>query len=136
MLSGDVEACKRAEAVAGKQGLRAVPLQVAGAFHSPIMQPAADALAKALADVDIAQPTAPVWSNVTAKPHATDAASIREKLAEQLTSPVRWADSFAAMVAQYDNAQVHEMAPGKTLAGMAKRIARGVKVQSHDGPEI
>ncbi len=136
VLSGDTEACKRAEEVAGEQGLRAVALQVAGAFHSPIMQPAADALAKALSEVEIAQPSAPVWSNVTANPHDADADSIRGKLAEQLTSPVRWADSFAAMVGEYENAQVHEMAPGKTLAGMAKRIARGVKVQSHDGPEI
>lgn len=136
VLSGDLEACKRAEMVAGEQGLRAVPLAVAGAFHSPIMQPAADALAKALADVDITVPSMPVWSNVTAEPHAEDAGSIREKLAEQLTSPVRWADSFAAMVARFESAAVHEMAPGKTLAGMAKRIVRKLKVQSHDGPEI
>jgi len=136
VLSGDVDACKRAETVAADQGVRAVALQVAGAFHSPIMQPAADALAKALANVEIAPPSVPVWSNVTAKPHADDADSIRAKLAEQLTSPVRWADSFAAMVAQFESAQVHEMAPGKTLAGMAKRIVRKLKIQSHDGPEI
>lgn len=136
VLSGDAAACKRAEQVASDQGLRAVALQVAGAFHSPIMQPAADALAKALSEVAIVPPLAPVWSNVTAQPHAENEDSIRAKLAEQLTSPVRWSDSFAAMVEKYENAHVHEMAPGKTLAGMAKRINRSVKVQSHDGPEV
>ncbi|RNC80691.1 MAG: [acyl-carrier-protein] S-malonyltransferase [Phycisphaera sp.] len=136
VLSGDAEACKRAEQVAGDQGIRAVALQVAGAFHSPIMQPAADALAKALSEVSIVPPRVPVWSNVTAGPHADNEGSIRAKLAEQLTSPVRWADSYGAMVEKYAGAQVHEMAPGKTLAGMAKRINRSVKVQSHDGPEV
>ena len=77
-----------------------------------------------------------MWSNVTAQPHADNEDSIRAKLAEQLTSPVRWADSYGAMVEQFAGAQVHEMAPGKTLAGMAKRINRSVKVQSHDGPEV
>ena len=136
VLSGNRASCARAEAAAGEGGLRAVALPVAGAFHSPIMQPAADALAKALADVEITPPRIPVWSNVTAKPHAGDAGSIRAGLAKQLTAPVRWADSFAAMAEQFQSAAVHEMAPGKTLAGMAKRIVRKLKVQSHDEPEI
>lgn len=136
VLSGDKEACARAEKVAGEKGLRAVALQVAGAFHSPIMQPAAEALAKALAGVSIESLRVPVWSNVTAKPHVDDAGAIRARLAEQLTSPVRWAPSFAAMVERFPDVAVHELAPGKTLAGMAKRIARGARVISHDGPEI
>lgn len=136
VLSGDAGACQRAENVAKDKGIRAVALQVAGAFHSPIMQPAADALAGALSEVTIAPPRVPVWSNVTAKPHDTDEDEIRAKLAEQLTSPVRWADSFAAMTESHPDAPVHEMAPGKTLAGMAKRINRKVKVVPHDGPEV
>lgn len=136
VLSGEKDACGRAEKVAADKGLRAVALAVAGAFHSPIMQPAAEALGKALAGVTIEAPRVPVWSNVTAKPHVSDAGAIRARLAEQLTSPVRWAQSFAAMALAYPDTEVHELAPGKTLAGMAKRIARSTKVQSHDGPEI
>lgn len=136
VISGDKDACGRAEQVASAKGIRAVALAVAGAFHSPIMRPAAEALSAALAGVRIERPRVPVWSNVTAKPHAEDAGSIRARLAEQLTSPVRWSESFAAMVEKYPGALVHELAPGKTLAGMAKRIARGSKVVSHDGPEI
>lgn len=136
VLSGDKDACARAEKVAADKGLRAVALAVAGAFHSPIMQPAAEALSTALAGVSIEAPRVPVWSNVTAKPHVDDAGSIRARLAEQLTSPVRWARSFAAMVEQFGETQVHELAPGKTLAGMAKRISRSTKVISHDAPEI
>src|SRR5690606_5948589 len=100
------------------------------------MQPAAEALGKALTGVNIEAPRVPVWSNVTAEPHADDARSIRARLAEQLTSPVRWAQSFAAIIEQYPESQVHELAPGKTLAGMGKRISRSTKVISHDAPEI
>lgn len=136
VLSGDKDACARAEKVAADKGLRAVALAVAGAFHSPIMQPAAEALGAALAGVNIEAPRVPVWSNVTAEPHADDAGSIRARLAEQLTSPVRWAQSFASIIEQFPETQVHELAPGKTLAGMAKRISRSTKVISHDAPEI
>lgn len=136
VLSGDAEACSRAEAVAGEMGLRAKALSVAGAFHSPIMQPAAEALAEALSGVDIVAPRVPVWSNVTAEVHDSDADEIRRRLAEQLTSPVRWASCFGAMVRAYPGASVHELAPGKTLGGMGRRIDRSVKVQSHDGPEV
>lgn len=136
VLSGDKDACARAEKAAADKGLRAVALAVAGAFHSPIMQPAAEALGEALAGVAIEPPRVPVWSNVTARPHADDTGSIRARLTEQLTSPVRWAQSFAAIVDAFPETEAHELAPGKTLAGMAKRIARGAKVISHDGPEI
>ena len=136
VVSGDAQACQRAEAVAGEMGLRAKALQVAGAFHSPIMQPAAEALAEALAKVSIGVPRAPVWSNVSAEPHESDADSIRARLAAQLTSPVRWAASFGSMVRAFPEASVHELAPGKTLGGMGRRIDRSIKVQSHDGPEV
>lgn len=136
VLSGDADACGRAEKVAADKGLRAVALAVAGAFHSPIMQPAAEALSTALAGVTIEAPRVPVLSNVTAEPHVDDAGSIRARLAEQLTSPVRWAQSFAAMAERFPETDVHELAPGKTLAGMAKRISRSTKVISHDTPEI
>lgn len=136
VVSGDAAACDRAELVAKDSKVRATRLAVAGAFHSPLMQPAADRLREALASTAIQAPRCPVWSNVTARPHDADAASIRERLAEQLTSPVRWADCFAAMGSQFQRAQFHEVAPGKTLAGMARRIDKTIAVASHDGPEL
>ncbi|MEL6497078.1 MAG: ACP S-malonyltransferase [Planctomycetota bacterium] len=136
VISGDADACDRAEGVAKANKVRATRLAVAGAFHSPLMQPAADRLGEALEATTINDARCPVWSNVTAKAHETDAGAIRARLAEQLTSPVRWADCFAAMASQFGDAQFHEVAPGKTLAGMARRIDKSIAVTSHDGPEL
>lgn len=134
VLSGDTEACARAETEATKLGLRAAALAVAGAFHSPIMAPAAERLRQALASAEIAEPRCPVYSNVTGAPHAADADSIRAKLVEQLTSPVLWADTAAALVSSSPAGSLHELAPGKTLAGLMRRIDRGAKVTTHDAP--
>lgn len=136
VLSGDRDACDRAEASAAAHKIRAQRLAVAGAFHSPIMQPAADRLLAALGDAAIAPPRCPVWSNVTAQPHSQDPGSIRARLAEQLTSAVRWSGCFAAIAARFPAASFHELAPGKTLAGMARRIDKSITVTSHDGPEL
>ncbi|MEL7483825.1 MAG: ACP S-malonyltransferase [Planctomycetota bacterium] len=136
VISGDADACDRAEAVAKETKVRATRLAVAGAFHSPLMQPAADRLGEALAATTIEAACCPVWSNVTAEPHESDAASIRSRLAEQLTSPVRWADCFAGMASRFGSAAFHEVAPGKTLAGMSRRIDKSIAVASHDGPEL
>lgn len=139
VLSGDAEAISRAEGVAKEAGLRATPLPVAGAFHSPLMEPAADRLAEALAAAPInadALAERPVYSNVTANPHEQDTDSIRRRLAEQLTHPVRWAQGCQNMVASGlgEGASWHELAPGKSLAGMMKRIDRSVAVTIHDTP--
>jgi [acyl-carrier-protein] S-malonyltransferase len=139
VLSGDAEAIARAEGAAKDSGLRATPLPVAGAFHSPLMDPAADRLAEALAAAPIhahALAACPVYSNVTARPHEDDADSIRRRLAEQLTHPVRWAQGCLNMVAAGlgQGASWHELAPGKGLAGMMKRIDRSVAVTTHDTP--
>lgn len=133
VLSGHKAACERAAKAAGDAGLRAQPLAVAGAFHSPLMAPAADRLAAALARVELKPPKFPVLSNVTAAPHDPDPDSIRRRLVEQLTLPVRWAQGCQWLVG---NAQgrYHELAPGKTLAGLFKRIDRSIKVESHDTP--
>jgi [acyl-carrier-protein] S-malonyltransferase len=136
VISGDAEACDRAETVAKDQKVRATRLAVAGAFHSPLMQPAAERLAEALASTSIDRPNCPVWSNVTAEPHNNDAGAIRAGLAQQLTSPVRWADCFAGLAAAFGDAEFQEVAPGKTLAGMARRIDKSVSVTSHDAPEL
>lgn len=143
VISGSIGACRRAVEVASELGLRATPLQVAGAFHSPLMQPAADRLAKALRDTTIHPPRCPVVSNVTGKAHApapggaagsTIEDSIRVKLVEQLTSPVRWAENCMHLAQAHSGAAAHELAPGKTLAGLMRRIDKALKVESHDEP--
>lgn len=140
VLSGSKAACERAANLAGDMGLRATMLQVAGAFHSPLMEPAADRLRDALAKVNIRAPRCAVISNVTARDHAEHdgpdlATSIRSRLAEQLTSPVRWAESCAHMRSRWPHATLHEPAPGKTLAGLMRRIDRHAKVTNHDEPQ-
>lgn len=129
VASGSVEACERLAAAAGDAGLRATPLSVAGAFHSPLMAPAAERLAEALEKVSWSAPTVPVYGNVTAAPHTGDAASIRSLLVEQLTSPVRWSQSMAAAAAD-GHAQCLELAPGKVLAGLMRRIDKSLKVST------
>jgi [acyl-carrier-protein] S-malonyltransferase len=139
VISGSLAACERAEALAGEHGVRATRLSVAGAFHSPLMQPAADRLAAALAETPIAHPSCPVMSNVTAMAHEADAASIRRRLVEQLTHPVRWAANCEWLARQHgpagSDAAWHELAPGKSLSGMMRRIDKGVKVITHETPE-
>ncbi|CAN0593167.1 unnamed protein product, partial [Laminaria digitata] len=128
VISGSATACDRAEAVASEMGLRATRLSVAGAFHSPIMAPAADRLAEALGATQIHAPACTVMSNVTALPHTNNPDDIRQRLVDQLTSPVRWAACCEHLVKSIDAPQFHELAPGKTLAGMMRRIDRGTKV--------
>ncbi len=144
VISGSKSACDRAAAADGpaaKLGLRATALTVAGAFHSPLMAPAAARLREALEKTEIRPPRCTVIANVTAKPHGADADGIRRMLVEQLTSPVRWAQSAALLAQQHGaagaggtGAEFHELAPGKTLAGLMRRIDKATKVISHDEP--
>jgi [acyl-carrier-protein] S-malonyltransferase len=133
VLSGASAACDRALEVAATMGVRASRLAVAGAFHSPLMQPAAERLASALAQTPVSAPRTPVVSNVTARPHDPDPGSIRSRLVEQLTRPVLWSESCAWLAATL-TADFHELAPGKVLAGLMRRIDRSIKVTSHDEP--
>lgn len=134
VLSGHIGACERALPAAEKVGVRATPLAVAGAFHSPLMQPAADGMAEALASVDFQAPRWPVWSNVTARPHdADDMELLRRRLVEQVVRPVRWSESCRAIAAG-GTMQCLEMAPGSVLRGLMRRIDRNLKVISHDTP--
>lgn len=138
VISGSIAACKRAAEVASTLGLRATPLAVAGAFHSPLMQPAAERLAEALRKTPIKAPRCPVASNVTGTVHAAEGGqaiedSIRHRLVQQLTMPVRWAQNCAHVSKAYP-AEAHELAPGKTLAGLMRRIDKAVKVETHDEP--
>lgn len=135
VVSGDATACERAVQVADEMGLRATPLTVAGAFHSPIMQSAADRLAAALDEVSWQTPKATVVANVTAEPHAAgDVESIKRRLVDQLTSPVRWAQSMQYAVAQWPEHRYVELAPGKVLSGLMRRTERKIKVQNHAEP--
>lgn len=140
VLSGSVNACAKAVEVASAMGLRATALSVAGAFHSPLMRPAADRLATALEEVEIKPPRCVVVSNVTAVPHgespdegANVVDSIKRRLVEQLTAPVRWSQSCQWMIANVRGG-MHELAPGKVLAGLMRRIDKSVKVTTHDEP--
>ena len=134
VISGSSAACDRAIKSAQDLGLRATALTVAGAFHSPLMAQASERLGEALADVAWSTPAVTVMSNVTALPHdANDTASIRTRLIEQLTHAVRWSDSMAWMVKNVPGNYL-EMAPGKTLAGLMRRIDRGTKVANHAEP--
>lgn len=134
VLSGSRVACDRAAVVAGEMGLRATQLTVAGAFHSPLMQPAADRLASALARTSIRSPRCTVVSNVTSLPHEPNPDSIRRRLVEQLMQPVRWSQS-CSWIGQNVRGEIHELAPGKTLAGLMRRIDKNLKVMTHDEPE-
>lgn len=138
VLSGSKDAVERANTAAGGMGLRASVLQVAGAFHSPIMRPAGEKLAAALARTPIKDPRCPVVSNVTALPHKAEhgrtiADTIRGRLVEQLESPVRWAQSCTWLAGNVTG-EYHELSPGKTLAGLMRRIDKNIKVTSDDTP--
>ena len=138
VISGSIAACRRAVEVAGDMGLRATALPVAGAFHSSLMQRAADRLNKALRATTVHRPACPVMSNVTGAVHEAAASStmeetIRARLVEQLTHPVKWEQDCRALAQQWaGKAEFHELAPGKTLAGLYRRIDKNVKVEAHD----
>ncbi|MEE2912261.1 MAG: ACP S-malonyltransferase [Planctomycetota bacterium] len=133
VLSGSVSACDRVAALASDQGVRATPLSVAGAFHSPFMDIAAMGMQEALAEVVFQPPKIDVWSNVTATIHESE--SIVECLVQQITGSVRWAQACTAMASEYDGYCWHEVAPNGVLRGLMRRINRDVKVQSHDEPK-
>jgi [acyl-carrier-protein] S-malonyltransferase len=120
VISGDGEAVIRASDAASKSGARrVVSLPVSGAFHSPLMAYARDGLGEALEAAEIRAPRCPVYLNVTAAP-STDAGEIRRRLLDQLTAPVRWAQSLEAMHADGADRFV-EVGAGKVLSGLVKR---------------
>lgn len=134
VLSGHLQACERAVAVAEEMNLPAKPLTVAGAFHSPLMQPAADRMAEALAGVTFQNPNIEVWSNVTAQPHdSQDMELLKQRLVEQIIRPVKWAQSCLGLPAD-GTIEFRELAPGGVLRGLMRRIDKKKKVTSHDEP--
>ena len=133
VLSGEVPAIQRAEELAKAKGAkRAVRLDVAGAFHSPLMQPAAATFREALAKVTLAAPKFPVLSNVTGQP-VTTPEEIRELLVKQIVSPVQWERSMKRLI--QDGAKVFlEFPPARVLTGLLRRIDPSVKGIAIDEP--
>ncbi|MGD2060509.1 MAG: ACP S-malonyltransferase [Acidimicrobiia bacterium] len=104
---------------------RAIPLKVAGAFHSTFMAPAAESVSAALQGVDFEAPEFPVWANVTASPHVVG--TMAESLRSQVVSPVRFQASLSDMAAHGIDTFVH-VGPGDVTAGMARRTVEGADV--------
>jgi [acyl-carrier-protein] S-malonyltransferase len=122
VISGDVdainEACEKLKAAGAK---RALVLQVGGAFHSPLMKPAEDKLAKAIENTHFNAPSCPVYQNVSAKAE-TDPQVIKDNLLKQLTAPVKWTQCVQSMVTDGATKFI-ELGPGKVLQGLVKKIA-------------
>jgi len=120
VISGDLKAVARAVELAPERGARrALALPVSGAFHSPLMEFATKGLSDGLAALEISRPKCPVYLNVTAEP-TQDPDEIRQRLIDQLTAPVRWAQSLRAMQEGGATRYV-EIGAGKVLSGLVKR---------------
>ena len=134
VLSGEQSGIEQAEALAKAKGAkRAVRLDVDGAFHSPLMQPAAAAFSAALSKVDIRGPQVPLISNVTGDP-TQDPEAIRELLIKQIVSPVRWESSMRRLAAM-GVTHCLEFPPAKVLTALLRRIDPTVKCIPIDEPE-
>lgn len=131
VISGSVDGVREAMRIAKERGARMVKeLNVSGAFHSPLMEPAQDGLRTAIAGVTFRDATIPVYANVTAAP-VQDAGEIKDLLVRQLTNPVRWSESVRAMAAN-GGTDFLEVGPGSVLQGLVKRIATGVTTRGAD----
>ncbi|MCE5266721.1 MAG: ACP S-malonyltransferase [Planctomycetaceae bacterium] len=128
VISGSLGACERAAEIAESRGaMKAVPLAVAGAFHTEIMRPADRQCAEALSQVTMQKPRIPVISNVDALPH-DDPEEIRQILIRQILQAVRWEDSMRYLMQQgFD--QFYEVGPGRVLRGLLRRIDRKMSCQ-------
>jgi [acyl-carrier-protein] S-malonyltransferase len=134
VISGDKAAVERALAIARDRGVRrAMMLPVSGPFHSALMQPAAEIMRDALAQVAIRPPSVPLVANVLARP-TSDPAEILQGLVAQVTGMVRWRESIL-MMAQAGVAVFYEVGSGKVLSGLIKRIAQGVSAIAIGAPE-
>jgi [acyl-carrier-protein] S-malonyltransferase len=130
VCSGETAACERLLTLATAAGaMKVIPLAVAGAFHTSLMQPAVERLRTALTTVPMQKPRIPVISNVDARPH-DDPNEIRELLIKQVCSQVRWEDSMRYLLDEQKITQFYELGPGRVLAGLLKRIARKVPVEN------
>ena len=127
VISGASENITKAAELAKAKGvLRAIPLQVSGAFHSPLMQPAVDGMAQVLMKVTFNDPAVPIIGNVTAQP-LTGASQFKDELLKQLGSSVQWQRSVEYML-KHGVTRFIEIGPGKVLAGLIKRISRDAEM--------
>ena len=135
VISGAVGACRRAVELAPKyDAIKAIPLSVAGAFHSDMMKPAADELAQALADCPIQNPdSVKVMANITADYYAS-ADAIRHGLVKQLIQPILWQACMEKLLAEGIE-KFYEIGPGRVLTGLMKRIHRKTKVTNISSAE-
>jgi [acyl-carrier-protein] S-malonyltransferase len=123
VVSGHKGACERLAEAATKAGaMKTIPLAVAGAFHTPLMQPAVERLASALKRVELRPPRIPVISNVDATAH-NDPEEIRDLLVRQVVSPVQWENTMRKLLA-HGHGPLWEVGPGRVLRGLLKRIDR------------
>jgi [acyl-carrier-protein] S-malonyltransferase len=133
VLSGHKTAIDRVAEIGKKFGVRrAVPLPVSAPFHCTLMQPAADAMAEALANVTVHSPVVPVVANVLAQP-ISDPEEIKKRLVEQVTGTVRWRECVAVMAAD-GVTDFYEIGAGKVLAGLVKRTAQSANAMSLGTP--
>ncbi len=125
VISGPMESMPAAAELALARGAnRVIPLQVSGAFHSPLMQPAQEGLSEIIANAEIRDPAVPIVANTTAQP-LTSAGQLREELNEQLCNPVQWQRTIEFMMSK-GVSTFYEIGPGKVLAGLNKRIDKDI----------
>jgi [acyl-carrier-protein] S-malonyltransferase len=123
-VSGERGPLETVERLVEAKGGRVARLAVAGAFHTPLMKPADERLATAVAAVTLQPPRVPVWSNVDARPH-TDTDEIRSLLVRQVVSPVLWEGSMRGLLAA-GFGEFYEIGPGRVLSGLLKRVDRKI----------
>jgi [acyl-carrier-protein] S-malonyltransferase len=133
VISGEKAAVDAAIEKAKALGARAIPLNVSAPFHCPLMQPAADEMAEALAQTVIVAPRAPLVANITARP-TLDPEEIRRLLVEQVTGRVRWRESMLWLAGDGGVDRFAEAGAGKVLSGMAKRIAPDAQAVALNNP--
>ena len=134
VISGEAAAVERAIARAKELGARAIPLNVSAPFHCPLMQPAADEMARALLETHIPPPRAPLVANVTARP-TSEPEEIRRLLVEQVTGRVRWRESVEFMAGEGGVSRFVEAGAGRVLTGMVKRIAPEAEALALNTPQ-
>lgn len=132
VASGTKQACQRLAKLAQEQKIATIELRVAGAFHSKLMTPAKERLAQALAQVKLKEPRIPVTCNVLGR-YYRDSDEVRQMLAEQVDSPIRWQKCMETMMADGIK-KYYEIGPGKVLAGLGRRISREIKVNVINDP--
>lgn len=127
VISGSMEGVAKASEILASNGAKVIPLQVGGAFHSPLMEPARAALAEAIMATTFNTPSCPVYQNVDGKPY-TDPEAIKANLIAQLTAPVRWTQTIKNMLA--DGVDSFAEVGGKVLQGMIKKVDRSIPTET------